>query len=682
MKRRGSVAVRVIGLLIAGMIIYSLVLFTVINRQLTEGFLNYIENTLVYQSEGVQNYIDEISADLKRSTASLKESFYEGYPENGFEPRFVNDVCHQVIKYHDAEGAIIVDNNGNKITTTSLGSVDFSRFIKRAIAGENVSSIFIDGKHLYAVVAEPLVVNGAQVGAAVTKQRISDDKFVAKIASLYDVKAEYYSGYTRVYSTYTLMTGSKIENKHIIDSVLKGQPVKAIINVKGEEYVSYYFPIRDSEGNVLTSFHIGKPMSDVVTIAKGIFIPLIITAAAITIVLVGLIILLIYQSILKRLTFVGKSIKTLSSGDADLTLRIPEKGNNEFTELGADVNAFIEILQTLVKKLNEAQLSLEQIGAELGVNSQETASATSEIMANISSVRMQAETQSTAVTETTTVLEQSGESVNELVELINNQVAGITQASAAIEQMIGNISAVSNSVNIMAQSFKVLDSNVNEGNFKLENVGNKVNQMADQSKMLLQANNMIAQVASQTNLLAMNAAIEAAHAGEAGKGFSVVADEIRKLAETSSVQSKNINTELKEISASIQDIVTLTGDARNSYSSIVSQLNSTDTIMEQIANAMAEQSLASTQILEALADMKGQSTSVNEKSKGLQRGIENVQNNMNVVAQVSDVILGSMDEMTAGSQEISTSSQSVSNLAQQTRDNIELMDSLLKQFKA
>jgi methyl-accepting chemotaxis protein len=180
----------------------------------------------------------------------------------------------------------------------------------------------------------------------------------------------------------------------------------------------------------------------------------------------------------------------------------------------------------------------------------------------------------------------------------------------------------------------------------------------------------------------MNAAIEAAHAGEAGKGFSVVADEIRKLAETSSVQSKNINTELKEISASIQDIVTLTGDARNSYSSIVSQLNSTDTIMEQIANAMAEQSLASTQILEALADMKGQSTSVNEKSKGLQRGIEHVQNNMNVVAQVSDVILGSMDEMTAGSQEISTSSQSVSNLAQQTRDNIEIMDSLLKQFKA
>ena len=80
--------------------------------------------------------------------------------------------------------------------------------------------------------------------------------------------------------------------------------------------------------------------------------------------------------------------------------------------------------------------------------------------------------------------------------------------------------------------------------------------------------------------------------------------------------------------------------------------------------------------------MKEQSASVNVKSVDLRSGIENVQNNMSVVAQVSDVILGSMDEMTAGSQEISTSSQSVSNLAQQTRDNIEIMDSLLKQFKA
>lgn len=682
MKKRESVAVRVIGLLFVGMVVYSLALFTVINVQLTNGFQDYLQNTLTYQSEGVQNYIDDISAELKRSTNSLKEAFYDEYETRGFEARFVNDICHQITKYYDAEGAIIVDANGKKVTTTSLGSVDFSKYIKRAIAGEEVSSVFKDGKHLYAVVATPLVVKGKQVGAAITKQRITDDNFVSKIASLYDVQAEYYSDYTRVYSTYTLMTGSKIENTYIIDSVLAGEPVQAIINVSGEDYISYYFPIRDAEGNILTAFHIGKPRSAVLKIEKQIFVPLTIMASVITIILVFLIVLLIYESILKRLKFVGDSIKTLSSGDADLTQRVLVKGHNEFSELGKDVNSFIEILQSLVKRLNEASVSLEQIGNELGVNSQETASATTEIMANIASVRTQAEVQSSAVSETSNVLEQSGKSVQELVDLVSSQVSGITQASAAIEEMISNISAVSNSVKLMAESFRILGSNVGAGNLKLENVGTRVNQMAEQSKMLLQANNMIAQVASQTNLLAMNAAIEAAHAGEAGKGFSVVADEIRKLAETSAIQSHNINTELKNIGVSISDVVSLSNDARHAFDTIVSQLNTTDQIMGQIDNAMSEQSAASTQILEALADMKGQTASVNEKSVGLRKGIENVRNNMDVVTQVSDVILGSMDEMAAGSQQIHSASQTVSDLAQSTRNNINVMDSLLKQFTA
>ena len=682
MKKRVSVAVRVIVLLVTGMILYSIALFSVINRQLTSGFLDYMENTLVYQSQGVQNYIDEISANLIRSTKSLKEAFYEGYAENGFSTRFTSDLCHQNTKYYDADGAIIVDAQGRKTSTTSLGSVDFSKYINRALKGEEVASIFKDGKQLYAVVASPLVVNGELVGAAVTKQRITNDTFVQKISSLYDVQAEYYSDYTRVYSTYTLMTGSQIINKFIIDDVLKDKPVKAIINTNNQDYISYYFPIKDAEGNVLTAFHIGKPMSAVVTIAKGIFIPLIIIAATITTILVGLIILLIYQSILKRLSFFGKSIKTLSSGEADLTLRVPVKGNNEFSELGYNVNSFIELLQNLVKKLNGAQSALELIGTELGVNSQETASATNEIMANINSVRVQAETQSAAVEETANVLENSREHVGELVDLINTQVAGITQASAAIEEMISNISAVSNSVKLMSESFKILGTNVGDGNQKLENVGTRVNQMAAQSKMLIQANNMIAQVASQTNLLAMNAAIEAAHAGEAGRGFSVVADEIRKLAETSAAQSKNIYNELKEISSSIDDVVGLSQEAQNSFDSIVNQLNVTDTIMGQSDNAMTEQSAASSQILEALADMKGQSVSVNEKTGNLRKGIEEVQNNMTVVSQVSDLILGSMDEMAAGSQQISTSSQSVSELAQNTRENIQVMDSLLRQFTA
>lgn len=682
MKKTASISVKVIGILIVGMLLYSIILFSVINKQVISGFEAYIQNSLEYESKEVQRYIDEAISDLRRSTKSLTESFYNEYEEKGFSPRFVNDICHNTTRYFDADGAIIVDTNGKKVTTTSLGSIDFTSYINRALSGEEVESIFIDGKHLYAVVATPLKVNGNIVAAVVTKKRITSDKFIAKIASTYNVDAEYFDGYKRVYSTFTLMTGTEIYDKSVIDNVLKGKSVHRIVRVYGEDYISYYFPIIDSDGKVLTSFYIGKPVSDAYKIAKTILIPLLTVTAVITIILVLLLILVLYKTVLKKVKFVGKSIKTLSSGNADLTIRVPVKGNDEFSELGADVNQFINILQGLVQKLNGAQQSLEQIGNDLGINSQETASATSEIMANINSVRMQAETQSAAVSETSSVLENSRAHVGELVDLVNNQVAGITQASAAIEEMISNIAAVSNSVKMMSESFKILDSNVGDGNHKLENVGARVNQMAAQSKMLIQANNMIAQVASQTNLLAMNAAIEAAHAGEAGRGFSVVADEIRKLAETSAAQSKNIFNELKEISGSIEDVVGLSQDAQKSFESIVNQLNVTDSIMGQIDNAMTEQSAASTQILEALADMKGQSVSVNEKTGNLRKGIEEVQNNMTVVSQVSDLILGSMDEMAAGSQQINSSSQSVSDLARNTRDNIQVMDALLRQFTA
>ena len=681
MKKLHSVAVRFLLFFILGIILYSGILFCVINMQLGKGLKVYIADTLVSDEKGVEITINDIEDNTAFVASWVAKAVENQLVTDNVDPVFANKICKNAIDSFDVGKVAVYDVYGKNISGINTGNLDYKSILANAISGRTESTLVTTVNDLYAVTGVPIKYEGKVVSAVVASTPISSQRLVEDISHMYNVYATYFSGYTRSYTTIPGMQGVKIDDNTVIDRAISGKRVVEDMIIGDINYLANYFPIKDKAGIPRAVFFIGKEISAIDDISDAIFKPVFILSFILTLGLIVVIIFCVYIIVIKKLNYVGKSMADLSSGDADLTKRIPVSGKDEFADLCTNVNSFIELLHGIVKKLNDAQASLENIGQNLGSNSQETASATTEIMANIDSVRRQAKAQANAVDETAFVLDKSSQGVDELASQINNQVAGITQSSAAIEEMLGNISSVSNSVKKMADSFNILDSNVSNSNTKIGKVGDKVNQMADQSQMLLQANNMIAQVASQTNLLAMNAAIEAAHAGEAGKGFSVVADEIRKLAETTTAQSKNINAELKDIISSIQEVVGLSKDAREAFGSIVTQLDTTDTIMEQIDNAMTEQSLASNQILEALADMKNQSSIVTDKSMELKEGVDGVNQNMVTVSQVSNTILGSMDEMAAGSQQISSSAQNVSDLAMETKENIELMESLLKQFK-
>ncbi|MCQ2240732.1 methyl-accepting chemotaxis protein [Treponema sp.] len=682
-KRKSSVSTIMIATIVLGLAVFSVVLFMMISRLLNRGLEDYFQGELENSSELFLREIKTEENNLVKVQTSLIGTLDSIYSELGSFPiEFVDTVVESACRSFDVDDLTVYDENLNLCNSASVASsINKTEILNRALNGDTVLKVEKMGQDVKIVRAVPIKHGSYVTGVLVGMATATSQKFVERMKSLTGCDNTIFDGTTRAYTTLSGMRGSVIADPEPIRRAEQGNDFSGVTTIGGKKYVVYYFPMKNNEGKFLTTLWLGKELGIIDHVSAIIFKPLVSVTILLVLILLAILILIIYMRVIRPLKSVGGAMRRLASGDADLTIRLPVNGNDEFADISKNVNTFIIMLQTIVEELSAAQRSLTEIGQSLGANAQQSASATAQIMANIQGVRKQSENQSEAVANTTGVLGKSSTSMSALSELVENQSAGITESSAAIEEMLGNITSVTNSVHRMADSFNELGSTVSDGKNKLANVDGKVNEIAEQSKMLIQANQIIAQIASETNLLAMNAAIEAAHAGKAGEGFSVVANEIRKLAETSSTQSKNINAELKQISTSIKDVVSLSKDSQAAFAQIVTHLDSTDTIIREIDNAMNEQENASRQIFSALSDMRNQALEVSEMSREVNDGIVAVSRDMDSVSQISSIILGSMDEMTAGAQEISTASQSVADHATETRQNISVMQDKLGKFK-